>query len=840
MSPETQEFGAIFTEIQNEFSADPVITVTPVAGHPPSQYQVTYNLPSTVKNEQGDIVIDSSHVITISIPFGFPHFSPNCKPKSPIFHPDFDSAAICLGNFWNRERTLPELIRHIGRMLSGELYTTENAFNEEALNWFLEHSQEIPFTSTSQSAIPVSEVLTLEKTEESEELDILEDQDFIDEIDFADEEDLAASDLHQSPPPPVPPSESFDSDHLIRLSQLRNYNQLEDELAAVDPSFKFSEKAELEAKTSTALNEARELYVIAGELEDAGNSQKALEAFREVEALVADFPNIRDDIMRTEQSAVMLGEINGSIDQKNAISDTEESFAFDSLPDSQTFDEPVDEPKKDGKSEKRKPHFFDDDTTKKSVNIVPIFAACAVLCIVVTLTYYYFSLTGKLTEAKQLFSECTSQFAAKDFHASEKSCLSALDTTTNIFLVHQGDKQELQASIRKILNSEELRQGLLGNVLHNGRYVPLSLLEAHQSFFEATTKGNESFDAKTWNEAITHYQNAINIARRTRDIPTTDLLEIEKNLNEAEFYSQLEGARAAVDKEEWTTAIEILTKLEPILETLEANAQPKSRQEIQSLMAKSQFAQLKTKADTLFSQSDWTGAFDMFQQAIEAGQSLSETEPGTLDTLQHNIAKAEIYSTINEGNSAFAAGKWDLAITEYRKAKDILSQKGDLLNIKDIDQSQKKIDRIILQSALLRERQAADKHREAGDQEAALRNLQDMVNHIKYGNFSNDPEFSKTLKEIQDTQANLRDELYIGELQQYLIDNFARLFIQNYPAASSDSLSAPSATFEKRVGSLYLFKMQCTESGRGRPLKLIMYYAYNPVTDTWKFHSQSE
>lgn len=832
MSPETQEFGAIFAEIQNEFSADPVIEVKPVAGQPPSQYEVTYHVPCTVKNEQGTIVIDSTHVITISIPFGFPHFSPSCKPKSPIFHPDFDSAAICLGNYWNRERTLPELIRHIGQMLNGELYSTENAFNEEALAWFQEHSKELPFDSNSQLEGSIGEELTLEDPVESEELDILEDQDFIDEIDFSDEEDFTAGDHHHSDSPPAPPvSDGFNSDNLLRLAQLKNFNELEDELNGIDPSIRFDEREELEAKTSAALNEARELYSIAGELEDAGNLPKALDAFREVEALVSDFPRIRDDIMRTEQSAQMLHEFDGSTPE-----DGDETFAFDSLPEP----EPVEESPIAHQKDQPKPRFFEDEPTKKSINIVPIVAAGAVLCIVVTLTYYYFSLTGKLTEAKQLFSECTSQFAAKDFHAAEKSCIASMDTTTNIFLVHQGDKNELQSSIRKILNSEELRQGLLGNVLHNGRYVPQSLLEAHQSFYAATTKGNESFAAQAWNEAITSYQNAINIARRTRDISTTDLLEIEKHLKEAQFYSQIDEARIAAEKEDWTVAVEILKKLEPEIDSLEATDQSKYRLEIQSLMAKSQFTQLKSKANTLFSQSDWTGAFAMFQQAIEAGRTLSETEPGAIDSLQQNVAKAELYSTINEGNSAFAAGKWDLAITEYRKAKEILGQKGAVLNITNVAQSQKKIDRIILQSALLRERQAADKHRDEGDLEAALRNLQDMVNHIKYGNFSNDPEFQKTLKEIQDTQANLRDELYIGELQQYLVDNYAKLFNQNYPAASPNSLSAPSATFEKRVGSLYLFKMQCTESGRGRPLKLIMYYAYNPVTDKWKFHSQSQ
>ena len=464
----------------------------------------------------------------------------------------------------------------------------------------------------------------------------------------------------------------------------------------------------------------------------------------------------------------------------------------------------------------------------------------AILCIVVTLTYYYFSLTGKLTEAKQLFSECTAQFSAKDFHGAEKSCLASLETTDSIFLVHGAQKNELQASIRKIINSEELRQGLLGNVLHNGRYVPLSLLEAHQSFFEASTQGDAAFAAQSWNEAISSYVNAINIARKTKDIPANDLVNIEKKLKEAEFYAKLGEAEAAVKNQDWTTAVDLLAALEGDLPALEADLQPEYQQKIKELMAKGQFVRLKKQADVLFSQSDWAGAFEVFQKAIQAGRSLSETEPGAMDTLQQNVAKAELYSTINAGNTAFAEGKWDEAITSYQKAKELLTTNASLLNIEDSGQSSRKIDRIILQSALLRERQSADRHKEAGEYEEALRNLQDMVNHIKYGNFGDDPEFVKILKETQATQATLRDEMFISSLNQYLVDNYAALFIANYPAATPDTLSSPSATYVKRLGSLYLFKLQCTETSRGRPLKLIMFYAYNPVTEKWQFHSEKQ
>ena len=148
MSQQSHELGEIFAEIEAEFSDDPVIQVIPVAGTPPSQYDIIFALPCASQDEAGEITITSPHTVTLSIPFGFPHFPPSCKPKTAIFHPDVDPAAICLGTFWNSERSLPELIRYLGEMLRGATYSQENAFNEEAAAWFREHSAELPFASS--------------------------------------------------------------------------------------------------------------------------------------------------------------------------------------------------------------------------------------------------------------------------------------------------------------------------------------------------------------------------------------------------------------------------------------------------------------------------------------------------------------------------------------------------------------------------------------------------------------------------------------------------------------------------------------------------------------------
>lgn len=77
------------------------------------------------------------------------------------------------------------------------------------------------------------------------------------------------------------------------------------------------------------------------------------------------------------------------------------------------------------------------------------------------------------------------------------------------------------------------------------------------------------------------------------------------------------------------------------------------RDYVETLRAKSHFTSLKQQADTLFSQSDWAGAATLFQKAVEAGRTLSEKESKDLVGIKANISRAELYSTINAGNSLF-------------------------------------------------------------------------------------------------------------------------------------------------------------------------------------------
>ncbi len=149
----SEQLKAIYQEIQSQFDQHQKIVVTPIAGSPPEQYRVRYRLQGLCKGSNGAIQPCTDHTISVTIPFGFPHFPPSCIPETPVFHPDFDQSAICIGDFWDKNPSLPALILHIGQMICGEVYSTDHAFNAEALAWYQENQQTFPL-DTLTSSVP--------------------------------------------------------------------------------------------------------------------------------------------------------------------------------------------------------------------------------------------------------------------------------------------------------------------------------------------------------------------------------------------------------------------------------------------------------------------------------------------------------------------------------------------------------------------------------------------------------------------------------------------------------------------------------------------------------------
>jgi hypothetical protein len=110
---------------------------------------------------------------------------------------------------------------------------------------------------------------------------------------------------------------------------------------------------------------------------------------------------------------------------------------------------------------------------------------------------------------------------------------------------------------------------------------------------------------------------------------------------------------------------------------------------------------------------------------------------------------------------------------------------------------------------------------------------------IAKSSFEEEDEFAKTTIEISKAMQSLDQKIYQIKRVEYLKENYQSLFVANYPSAVPERLTNPVISNTKDTDSTLVFRMQCTESGGGRPLTLVMFYAYDKKTGQWSLFSQN-
>lgn len=207
MSSGAKQLSEDFEQVQKLLKSYPNIKIINTEGDPPEQYDIEYSIKGYRTEPDGSASPENKHQVRITLPFGYPHFPPTAKPLTPIFHPDIDPDAIRIADFWQHNNSLPELIIHIGQMICGNHYTTEEPFNQSASDWFEERSSWLPFDILESrdeeelAELESQETTNAEKADESfvpdsdAELDILKE-----DLDFPFDEEEFASDISTDEP----------------------------------------------------------------------------------------------------------------------------------------------------------------------------------------------------------------------------------------------------------------------------------------------------------------------------------------------------------------------------------------------------------------------------------------------------------------------------------------------------------------------------------------------------------------------------------------------------------------------------------------------------------------
>jgi ubiquitin-protein ligase len=123
------------------------IAITGAAEMPPEVYRFTYSLKGLYVNDAGEILERDTHLLEVNLSLDYPRRAPQCRMLTPVFHPNFDDASVCVGDFWASSEGLDDLVVRIGRMIAYQEYNTRSPLNGLAAKWAAENCHLLPIDS---------------------------------------------------------------------------------------------------------------------------------------------------------------------------------------------------------------------------------------------------------------------------------------------------------------------------------------------------------------------------------------------------------------------------------------------------------------------------------------------------------------------------------------------------------------------------------------------------------------------------------------------------------------------------------------------------------------------
>jgi ubiquitin-protein ligase len=144
LSPRVRRLKLDYELLSTRFRNWPLIQITGTAGMPPEVYRFTYRIKGLYVSAGGDILERDEHTLEVNLSLGYPRRPPHCRMITPIFHPNFDSSSVCIGDFWAASEGLDDLLIRVGRMIAYQEFNTKSPLNGLAAKWAAQHSNVLP------------------------------------------------------------------------------------------------------------------------------------------------------------------------------------------------------------------------------------------------------------------------------------------------------------------------------------------------------------------------------------------------------------------------------------------------------------------------------------------------------------------------------------------------------------------------------------------------------------------------------------------------------------------------------------------------------------------------
>lgn len=127
------------------------VEILETKGDPPNQYTIAYKFKgATFDPSTGETSYTTHHEVEITLFREYPIDSPYCKSQTNIFHPNISASELWVADegSWSPGKTVLDVVKQLGRMISYQDYDLASPLNEEAAKWAKENELAFPLDST--------------------------------------------------------------------------------------------------------------------------------------------------------------------------------------------------------------------------------------------------------------------------------------------------------------------------------------------------------------------------------------------------------------------------------------------------------------------------------------------------------------------------------------------------------------------------------------------------------------------------------------------------------------------------------------------------------------------
>ena len=135
LPPRLRRLYSDINTVASRLAKSPFIRLRNFEGTPPDSYLIEYNIRGVEAVNVRNVVYRDQHFVEIRLTSEYPRQAPACRLLTPIFHPNFEPAHICVGDHWTAQERLIDLIIRIGEMIAYQSYNVKSPLNGAAAQW---------------------------------------------------------------------------------------------------------------------------------------------------------------------------------------------------------------------------------------------------------------------------------------------------------------------------------------------------------------------------------------------------------------------------------------------------------------------------------------------------------------------------------------------------------------------------------------------------------------------------------------------------------------------------------------------------------------------------------